>query len=167
MRELVFTGEVRSNKGQFSDMEIPGRGQLEQAPDDWPTQLCRGSFNVGISDGGFPDGFDELGEGEGVQKLDRGSFAPEFLIPHNRIRNNSLKPRKGMPLRGHAQVWRATIELPGRQPPLACWMLRRIGSTIKRQIELVSDTHLKTTLDTDDGQTVVVRVFAGVAGKSQ
>ena len=167
MRELVFTGDVRSNMGKFSNMRIPGRKELPQAPENWPLTLCPGSMNIGLSDDGFPAKFQALGEKEGVKKLDEGNFVPEFIIPYNDIANNSLAPKAGSPLRGYAQVWRAIITVPVSGRSAECWLLRRIDSGIKRQIELVSEKRLKTELGVDDGAAVVVKVLEGAARKSE
>src|SRR5260221_6277831 len=93
MRKLDFIGTVRSNQGEFSgQMVIPGRGGLVFSPTDWPMQLTPGTLNIQVNHDGFPVGFDEIGEGDGLIKLDKGEFKPEFAIPPWRISGNTLQP---------------------------------------------------------------------------
>jgi hypothetical protein len=112
MRKLEFIGKVRSNKGRFAkEMVIPGRENLLVVPPDWPTQLAPGTLNVEIDSNGFPNGFDEIGDGDGLRKLDNGQFTPVLTIPREKIAGNTLKPTPDEPTKGTAQVWRADINV--------------------------------------------------------
>jgi hypothetical protein len=160
MRKLEFSGVVRSNQGAFSQaMVIPGRKSLVLAPDDWPEKLAPGTLNIAIQDGGYPNNLDELGKGDGLKKLDEGNFRPELAIPPWRIVGNTLQPTHDEPLRGSAQVWRAKLEVASTGEFAACWFLRRLGSDIVSQIELVSDEHLRPRMNLCDGKVVKVTVW--------
>ena len=160
MRKLEFSGAVRSNQGAFSQqMVIPGRQSLVLAPEDWPAKLAPGTLNIAIHDDGFPNDFDQLGKGDGLKKLDEGNFRPELAIPPWRIVGNTLQPTPDEPLRGSAQVWRAELQVASTGDFATCWMLRRLGSDIVSQIELVSDEHLRRRLNLSDGMEVKVTVW--------
>ena len=66
-----------------------------------------------------------------------------------------------MPKKGSAQVWRATLTVEDRDHN--CWVLRRFGSGVGEQLELLSDDHLRTTCDLTNGQQVVVTLERGNA----
>jgi hypothetical protein len=133
-------------------MEIPGHSKLPQSPEDWPEQLCRGSLNVLIHPDGHPPEFSL------VAKLDDGQFKPAFEIEWHQIIGNTLYPFTGMPHHGNAQVWRAEI---GRadQPSnlISCWVLRRFGSTVGEQLEIVSKDRLDPGLP--NRAEVVVQMY--------
>ena len=158
MRKLEFSGIVRSNQVILPAMVIPGRKSLVLAPDDWPED-SPGTLNIAIQDGGFPDNLDELGKGDGLKKLDEGNFRPEMAIPPWRIAGNTMQPTHDEPLRGSAQVWRAKLEVASTGEFAACWFLRRLGSDIVSQIELVSDEHLRRRMNLCDGMVVKVTVW--------
>ena len=138
---------------------IPGRKSLVLAPEDWPAKLAPGTLNIAIHDGGFPNDFDQLGKGDGLKKLDEGKFRPELAIPPWRIVGNTLQSTPDEPVRGSAQVWRAELEVTCTGEVATCWMLRRLGSDIVSQIELVSDEHLRRRLNLSDGMEVKVTVW--------
>ncbi len=160
MRKLDFIGTVCSNQGEFSQtMVIPGRGGLVLSPTDWPLELSPGTLNIQANDDGFPAGFDEIGEGDGLIKFDKGKFKSEFAIPPWRITGNTLQPTPEEPLRGSAQLWLAELQVISTDQVASCWMLRRLGSMITSQIELVAQDHLRTRLNLCDGTAVKVTVW--------
>ncbi|MGA8348743.1 MAG: hypothetical protein ACXWPK_09230 [Isosphaeraceae bacterium] len=160
MRKLEFIGTVRSNKGECSvQMVVPGRDSLVVAPADWPVRLAPGTLNIGVNDDGFPEGFEEIGEGDGLKKFDEGKFRPELAIPPWRIAGNTLPPIPDQPMRGAAQVWRAELQVIFTDRVAKCWMLRRIGSGIVSQIELVAQEHLRSRLNLCDDMAVKVTVW--------
>jgi hypothetical protein len=160
MRKPEFIGTVRSNKGEFSvHMVVPGRDSLVVAPADWPVRLAPGTLNIGVNDDGFPEGFEEIGEGDGLKKFDEGKFRPELAIPPWRIAGNTLPPIPDQPMRGAAQVWRAELQVIFTDRAARCWMLRRIGSGIVSQIELVAQEHLRSRLNLCDDMAVKVTVW--------
>jgi hypothetical protein len=162
VRTLEFRGVVRPNKGRFAeDMVIPGKHAMSSAPDDWPLRLEPGTLNVGINDDGFPASFTGLGKGEGLKKLDNSEFRPAFVIHQADIVNNTVRPTQRSPLKGTAQVWRARLQVVSSGQEVECWVLRRIGSGIASQIELVSDKHLRTHLGLMDGTNVIVTMIEG------
>jgi hypothetical protein len=140
-------------------MVIPGRKSLVLAPDDWPAKLAPGTLNIAIHDDGFPKDFDTLGKGDGLKKLDDGNFRSELAIPPWRIAGNTLQPTPDEPLRGSAQLWRAELEVVSTGEIATCWMLRRLGSDIVSQIELMSEEHLRRRLNLCDGMVVKVTVW--------
>jgi hypothetical protein len=48
-------------------------------------------MSVHINSDGFPDGFEEIGKGDGLKKLDEGKFRPVLVIPHGRSRAGSRR----------------------------------------------------------------------------
>ena len=68
MRKLEFIGKVQADS--TPERTIPGRDALFLAPDDWPTQLAPGTLTIKVNDDGFPEGFKEIGDGEGLDRLD-------------------------------------------------------------------------------------------------
>lgn len=160
MRKLDFTGTVRSNKGRFADdMRIPGRDELFLKPADWPPRLAPGTLNIQVNDDGFPAGFEDIEKGDGLKKLDEGSFKSVLVIPARKIAGNTLKPDADHPTRGFAQVWQADLQVIATGREAKCWMLRRIGSSVARQIELVAQEHLRSGLNLSDGMAVRVTVW--------
>jgi hypothetical protein len=157
-RKLEFIGTVRTNTDHFAKtMTLPGRDELLVVTFEWPTQLVPGTLNVEIDR--FAEGFDEIGEGDGLQKLDKGKFTAALVIPARKIEGNTLQPTSDWPTKGFGQVWGAELILVATGELTICWMLRRIGASNTRQIELVSDEHLRTRLNLTDGTRVKVRVY--------
>ncbi|MBY0522794.1 MAG: hypothetical protein K2R98_05330 [Gemmataceae bacterium] len=152
--------------GKFGkELTVPGRDSLLVAPEDWPKTLAPGTLNVLISHEGFPRDFDSLGAGDRLKKFDEGKFRPAFVIPQRLIAGNTLKPRPDQPTRGFAQVWRAELQVVSTCAKAKCWMLRRIGSSIAAQIELVAEDHLRSRLNLFDGAEVKVTVFEAEPAK--
>lgn len=158
MDVLTFRGHVGRGRGGHSKMVIPGRLALPTAPHDWPDRLHPGSLNVKIAEDGYPVQLLQRCPGTLVEKLDSQIFAPAFEIPRDLIENNGLGPKRNMPRRGDAQVWRAELVIATRAYPVDCWVLRRFCSTIKRQLEIVSDKHLRAEFGLDDGAEVTVKL---------
>ena len=154
MSVIVFRGVIASGIGKHSQLVIPGRSELDSAPDDWPEQLCPGSLNVKLHDDGLPAEFSERCSGELVRKLDSGNFRPEFVIPQSAMQNNKLKPKTDNPNRGVGQVWRTTLIHSDSGRSAQCWVLRRIGSALKRQLEIVSHEKIRVEYHLTDGDEV-------------
>jgi len=160
MRKLEFIGTVQTGNGKFAqDMVIPGHGDLFMAPIDWPTELAPGTLNIKINDDGFPDGFNENGSGDGLIKFEEGKFRPTLLISPWKIPGNTLKDDSDHPTRGMAQLWRAELQVIATGKVTTCWMLRRLGSDITSEIELVAEEHLRSRLNLSDGMVVKVTVW--------
>jgi hypothetical protein len=160
MRKLVFIGRVRTGNGRFAqDMVIPGRDNLFLKPDDWPRQLAPGTLNVLVNDDGFPAGFDEIGKGEGLTKLDEGKFGRALLISPWKIAGNTIKYDSDNPTRGMGEIWRAELQVIATGQTTKCWMFRRIGSDLTSEIELVAEENLRTRLNLSDGMAVKVTVW--------
>ena len=160
MRQLEFSGKIKRNKGLFHNMSIPGRRELASAPADWPETLIPGSLNIRIDLGLLPDVFSAIGSGKNMKEFDSGDFRPEFEISHDKLMGNSLLPTADQPRKGTAQIWRANLATAAGTD-VKCWMLRRIGSSIGAQIELVSEHHLRTLLGLEDGTPVNVTIYEG------
>ena len=97
MRKLEFIGKIRTDSSP--DLIIPGRDDLFLKPDDWPTHLAPGTVNIEISS--FPEEFAEVGEGEGLTRLDQGKFRAALVIPQRKITGSTLIPDTGNhPTRG-------------------------------------------------------------------
>jgi hypothetical protein len=128
--------------GKHSELLVPGRSDFECPIADWPVRLFPGSLNVRVS--GYPDEFVRRGLRRSIAALDSAGFEPEFTIPQAQLGNNRLTPVLGMPDRGNAQVWRASLSANGLER--TCWALRRIGSALTQDIEIVSSVSLRTSL---------------------
>jgi hypothetical protein len=110
MRELEFIGTVRTGRCRFAhEMVIPGRDNLFLKPDDWPRQLAPGTLNILVNDDAFPVGFEEIGKGEGLTKLDEGNFGRALLISPWKIAGNTIKHDSENPTRGMGEIWRAEL----------------------------------------------------------
>jgi hypothetical protein len=154
---IRFRGNVGSGIGKHAQMTIPGRLEMASPPEGWPDQFHPGSLNVGIPRDGYPNGFRDPDDGGiGVVALDEGSPAPCLVLPWDKIANNGLKPKPGKPRRGTGQFWRARLTVVSTGQTADCWVFRRIDSTIKRQLEVMSESRLRSTLSLKDGAEVFV-----------
>jgi len=155
MDELVFEGEVSRGKGCHSTLRVPGRETISNCPHDWPLTLSPGSLNIRVDV--YPPQLDARGLTSSVVELDRALFVPEFEILRDQFGNNKLGPRPGMPRCGDAQVWRAKIVREVGEVG-ECWVLRRFGSHVGEQLELVADRRLRDN-GLHDGQRVTVTLY--------
>jgi hypothetical protein len=158
---IKFSGVIVKGVGRYVELHVPGRDEIHQAPSDWPITLQKGSLNVRISPDGYPSLFAELGLPNSIKSLDQRPFPPTFEIAQHEFGNNQLRPEPSMPDKGSAQVWRA--KLTSGEISYACWVLRRHGSGVGEQLELLSEVHLRTTLQLVCGQSVVVTLERGNA----
>jgi len=131
--------------GRHSDLVVPGRVEFDCASADWPERFFAGSLNVRILR--YPDEFLRHGLRLSMDALDSGVFEPAFTIPHSQMLSNKLTPVPHNRDRGNAQVWRASLS--ANNLSLVCWVLRRIGSQLKQQIELISQVGMRTELGAD------------------
>jgi hypothetical protein len=154
---LEFAGNVVNGIGKHSELFIPGRSELPECPLDWPEKLFPGSLNVRISK--YPNEFASRGLPPFATALDVAGFEPQFTIEQHLILENKLTATQAMPRRGEAQIWRALLIAPNHE--VGCWILRRFGSALKDQIELVSSIGLRNELGlaSDREWPVVVRMF--------
>jgi len=143
MDKLIFTGQIIKARGGHAQLWVPGGNDLQVRPDDWPEQLYAGSLNVLIASNGYPEVMQSRRVPLTVKSLDVAGFAPEFTIPQHLMRNNQLTAIPTMPDRGTAQIWRARL-LVGEHN-VACWVLRRIGSGLEHELELVSGEGIRST----------------------
>ena len=137
MRKLKFIGKVQANN---QELVIPGRDDLLLKPDDWPQQLAPA---VIIEVSSFPEGLAEIGEGEGLAKLDQGKFRPALVIPQRKLIGSTLMPDTDHPTRGFAEVWRADLHVVGTGQEATCWALWIIGSDATRILRLVAQKALR------------------------
>jgi hypothetical protein len=159
MNTISFRGVICSGVGRHVELHVPGKDEIRQAPTDWPTTLKEGSLNVCIASDGYPGLFAALNLPNSVRSLDRRPFPAAFEIAQHEFGNNQLGPKLGMPERGSAQVWRAILTARGHD--LRCWVLRRYGSGVGEQLELLSQDHMRTTYQLEDRQPVVVTLGRG------
>jgi hypothetical protein len=155
MRKLEFTGMVQADA--TPQLVIPGRDELFLKPDDWPTQLAPGTVNIEVST--FPEQLAEIGEGEGLVKLDKGKFRPALVIPQRKITGSTLSPDSDHPTRGFAEVWNADLQVIGTGQEATCWAIWIIGSDATRTIRLVAEEDLRGCLNLADGTEVKVRIW--------
>jgi hypothetical protein len=142
MDELIFAGDVVNGIGKHVELIVPGRNEISGAPADWPERLCPGSLNIFVSV--YPLEFAARRIAPNMKSLDIAGFIPEFTIAQAAMKNNKLMTLPNMPVRGSAQVWRATLEANGKTH--SCWVLRRFGSALDKVIERVSDVKLRDKL---------------------
>lgn len=154
---IRFRGKVRSGKGKHNQMVIPGRDSLAHPSAHWPDRFFPGSLNIGIPPDGYPNGFrDPDNGGMGVAALDQGIPKPLLVLPWDKIENNGLRPKPGKPTRGTGHFWRAILTVVATGRSTGCWIFRRIDSTINRQLEIISESPLRSALSLDDGTEVLV-----------
>ena len=92
--------------------------------------------------------------------LDTGRFAPEFEIGRDQFESNLLHPRDGVPRGGDAQVWRAHVMIARHvMSEPSCWVLRRFGSRVGEQLELVSSVQLRDVYGLKKGTEIIVRML--------
>lgn len=132
---------------------MPGKAILSTPIRDWPEMLQAGTLNVRV-EGGFPADFiRNLGRAD-VRLLDSRRFTPEAELKWTEIRGNTLPPQPGQPDRGNAQVWRATLRNVNTGTACPCWAVRRIGSGLSLDLELVAGENLRDRLGLPDGTPV-------------
>lgn len=153
---LVFGGVVTSGIGAHHKLFVPGRLLLPSAPRDWPEVLQPGSLNVRIAE--YPKGFAQHGLRNSVRELDKSAFAPAFKIERERLIGNTLHPTPRMPRGGEAQVWRSRLSIEKLQLEIDCWVLRRLGSRVDEQLEIVHRDKLRD-LGLEDDLRVEVTIF--------
>ena len=161
MNSIIFSGVIVNGVGRHVELHVPGREEISQAPSDWPITLQQGSLNVRIVAGGYPSLFATLGLPESVRSLDLRPFPSAFEIAQAEFRNNRLKPEPNMPHKGSAQVWRTILAWQAHEQ--RCWVLRRYGSGVGEQLELLSDRHMRSAFQLVTGQTVTVTLERGNA----
>jgi hypothetical protein len=154
MDSISFKGLIADGVGRYIELHVPGREEISQAPSDWPIMLRKGSLNVRIVSEGYPRLFAALGLPNSVRSLDLRPFPCAFEIMQSEFRNNQLKPEPNLPHKGSAQVWRATLAWAGDKRH--CWVLRRYGSAVGEQLELLSEVHMRSTFKLVTGQPVIV-----------
>jgi len=160
MRKLDFIGTVRRNEDNlFPQIVLPGRDELIVALADWPTKIAPATLSIQVNEDGFPEGFEEIGQGDGLKKLDVGKFRAALVIPRRLIAGNPVKPDPGHPTRGFAQVWRAELRMIATGQAAKCWMFRIIDSELHSQLELVAEENLCSHLNPCDGAAVKVTAW--------
>ena len=112
MDELIFIGNVINGIGQHVELVVPGRNEISGAPADWPERLCPGSLNILVS--AYPREFAARGIPETTKSSDISGFLPVLTIARAGMKKNRLMPLADKPVRGAAQVWRATLEANGK-----------------------------------------------------
>ena len=159
--KIRYKGTIINGCGKHSELGVPGRTTLREAPDDWPDVLAPGSLNVLVASSGYPYIYRQLDIPTLVSILDNGFFKPVFTIEHAKFVNNQIIPTAQNPQNGMGQVWRTTLLAESND--IECWMLRRIGSGLKNQIELVSHEDIRATYGLDKNRRWPVTVI--VEGK--
>lgn len=156
MDNLYFIGTVISGCGKYSELEFPDKTEIKGAPEDWPNSLFTGSLNIRINEDGYPEELSQLGYPHDIKVLDKIGFQPEFIIDGNLIKNNKLLPTSDYINRGSAQIWKALLTNRHSEECIYCWLVRRFGSGLYRDVELVSDIYLRKKLNLENGSNVEV-----------
>src|SRR6185312_12580449 len=112
--------------------------------------------NIKVNDGGFPEGFEDIGPGDGLCKLDAGKFRPVLVIPQRKIAGNTVMSTPEEPTRGFARVWRAELQVIDSGQSASCWMFRIIDFGYSSQLEVVAEENLRSRLNVSDGMAVKV-----------
>lgn len=147
---------MRPGIGKFSkQLVLPSGSNLSKPIRDWPEVPQPGTLNVRVKDG-FPPEFIEAFGQPNVQMLDSRRFKPEAELDWKEIGNNTLPPLPNCPDRGNAQVWRATLRNLNTGAECLCWALRRIGSGLSVDFELVAGVKLRDQLALIDGTPVEI-----------
>ena len=151
---LRFKAVVQDGLGRYSRLEFPGKASLlklnKSGCKDWPEQLCRGSLNCGITD--FPAHFNRVaGKGDGLQKLDKGTFTPEFGIPGDMIKGNQL---------GVANVWKCVVTNDNTREHFDAWHVRRVGASYHDIMELMSDKKMRDAYGLKTGTPVTIDMWS-------
>lgn len=146
---IRLNGIIEKGLGGHSRLGIPGRREIDGAPEDWPERFAPGSLNVFVS---APPAI--FAGRKGFRRLDSGIIPPAFVVPQQSIVNNGLHPKWLKPRRGMGQAWRATLRAGDRQ--VSVWVFRRIGSHMVHHLELISPETLRHKLNLSDGDPVEV-----------
>jgi CTP-dependent riboflavin kinase len=158
--QLTFKGRVIRGVGRFAaELIVPGASRVSAKIRDWPESMQPGTLNVRLSSS--PDKYLAAFGALSVQALDTRIFRPEAEIPLEEIQNNTLSPTQNAPDRGNAQIWRVTLKAGRTGFERRCWVLRRIGSGLTRDLELVAGEHLRSELALEDGDEVTL-ILEGV-----
>lgn len=152
---LRFKAVVQDGYGSYSRLVFPGKSALlkliKKGCHDWPEQLCQGSLNCGVTE--FPANFNKVaGKGEGLQKLDKGSFTPEFGIPSSMIKGNQL---------GIANVWKCVVTNDNTQEQFDAWHVRRVGASYLEIMELMSDKRMRDAYGLKTGTPLTIDMWSG------
>lgn len=138
---MTFFGKIVDGRGTYVQLGVPGRVELPGAPRDWPEELCPGSLNFRVEPNGYPERFSADGQPPTVKLLDQGVLPACFEISQSKFSNNKLVSIPQMPNRGNAQVWRASLSYKERK--IDCWVLRRYGSGLGQELEILSDRYMR------------------------
>ena len=98
-------------------------------------------MNIKINNDGYPKEFKTNGLAETVKSLDAALFKAAFEIKQDQFGNNMLKATEAMPNRGAAQIWKSTLKI--NYSTIPCWALRRFGSGLAQELEVVSDVNIR------------------------
>jgi hypothetical protein len=140
------------------ELILPKRHELSVPIRNWPENPAPGTLNVRVQQVAFPSKFLEVFGEASFLRLDSKRFSPEAELPWTDIKNNTLPPLPDAPDRGNAQVWRSTLRSVRTGRERHCWVLRRIGSGLWQELELVAGENLRTALDLDDDSPVKVEM---------
>ncbi|MCX2695545.1 DUF120 domain-containing protein [Ochrobactrum chromiisoli] len=147
---VIFRGKISSGLGRHSELVIPGKKKLLNAPSDWPDRFASGSLNVQIVE--YPPIL--RSHRKQLKALDRGLVPPSIVIPQHEIANNSLRRKLFKPRRGTGQAWRATLHAHSHS--MNVWVFRRIGSHMHDCLELISEKRIRESLNIRDQDEVHV-----------
>jgi CTP-dependent riboflavin kinase len=136
---LSEPGKPRRTAGQFSTLILENQDVFREY---FGVDLYPGSLNVDV-------GFVGLHE-----ELDRGQPKPSFAIPRSEL--------IGMPgYLGDGQAWRCDLLVNETQQEHACWLFRRIGSSVPpSHIEILSPLGLVEEFALRHGTPVTVKIHA-------
>jgi hypothetical protein len=134
---------------------LPSRKQLSKPIRDWPNTPEPGTLNVRVKDG-FPAEFLRAFGEPNLRLLDSRRFSPEAELNWTEIGGNTLPPQPGHADRGNAQVWRATLRNLSTGSECLCWALRRTGSGLSVDLELVAGEKLRDRLILSDDTPVEI-----------
>lgn len=141
MGKIKFTGSIINGRGGHVELYVPGRDELPDAHPEWPLKLCPGSLNIKVDSDGYPSEFNKYGLANSVKSLDTALFKAAFEIKQDQLGNNKLTPTDAIPNRGDAQVWKSVLKANNKV--ISCWVLRRYGSGLAWELEVVSDINIR------------------------
>lgn len=135
---------------------MPGASRISVPIQDWPEVLAPGTLNIRITS--FPEEYLAVFGGPSVRHLDSRRFLPEAELAFEEIEGNTLPPNPSRPDRGRAQIWRANLHKVSSGGERLCWVLRRIGSGLKDDLECVAGESFRAALSLANGDEVVLRM---------
>ncbi len=161
--KITFFTQVCSGAGLFAkEIALPSPNPALTCISDWPNEFAPGTLNLKIDTLKWPNVAGLNFQNEGVQCLDLCPlFKPALYLDYTTVLNNTINPTSHDEFAGDLQYWRAELQLKGQRETIRCYMLRRVRSGYRDQIELISDIHLRNMFSLENGTYAKLSIFNG------